>query len=135
MRFEEAYVELEGSYRALLSCQVETEDEAERLGRLNAELRGLGGSDRIGYVETVRRESAAVKQVSGTLRQRLTMQELAATRSLLNTANERIAALSDEIESYKAVGSYDAPKRVRVVRRLPEDGRLGTSVLGKSLAK
>jgi hypothetical protein len=63
------------------------------------------------------------------------LQELAATRSLLNTAHERIAALSEEIDSYKAVGSNDVPKRVRVVRRLPEDGRLGTSVLSKSVAK
>ena len=58
----------------------------------------------------------------------LIVQELAATRSMLNSANDRIMALTSEIEAYRSVDALgQSSSRTRVVRRQPEGSALTMS--------
>jgi hypothetical protein len=100
----------------------------------NSELMGhTNGSQRIGYVDNVRREMVLCKHVRfkplyGV--NRSDKKELASTRHLLNAANDRIRALESEISAYRSI-SPDlglGQSRTRVVRRQPEGSHLTSSV-------
>lgn len=130
-RYKELYEDLEERYRILEAREAMTYEDAEQLGRQNAELLGHGhDSQKVSYVDAVRREMAMTKAVSVPcdVGNRTDVQELAATRSMLNSANDRIQALTSEIEAYRSVDalSQSAP-RTRVVRRQPEGTALTVS--------
>lgn len=130
-RYEDLYNDLLETHRLLESREVVAVEEAERVAAQNAEL--VGGVQRISYVETVRRETAVVKQVSTSDHVEIISadersQELVSTRMMLNTANGRITELTNEVEAYKTIDGLSASTRMRVVRRQPEgSGVLRTS--------
>ncbi|EIW72160.1 hypothetical protein TREMEDRAFT_58315 [Tremella mesenterica DSM 1558] len=112
-QYRELYEDLDERYRILESREAMALDEAEKLGHQNARLIGhVNGDQRISYVDSVRREMALVKA------------ELAATRTMLNDANDRIKDLSREVEAYKSVEPMGIGQRTKVVRRQPEGSRL-----------
>jgi hypothetical protein len=97
----------------------------------NAKLLGhTNGSQRIGYVDNVRRDMVLCKHVGRhCLQVCANSQELASTRHLLNNANDRIRALVNEISAYRTI-SPDlglGQSRTRVVRRQPEGSHLTAS--------
>nr|XP_018261132.1 uncharacterized protein I303_06853 [Kwoniella dejecticola CBS 10117]OBR83290.1 hypothetical protein I303_06853 [Kwoniella dejecticola CBS 10117] len=121
--YEELYMDLQERYELLEHREKAAVDEAEKLGLENAELAGHQNEyQKINYVEGVRREMVLLKQ------------ELAATRHLLNLANDRVLNLQDEVQAYTSIDpSANALRssmngltssRLRVSRRQPENGRL-----------
>ncbi|WVQ83640.1 hypothetical protein IAT38_005782 [Cryptococcus sp. DSM 104549] len=127
-KYEGLYENLQEEHGMILAREEAAIEEAEHLGRQNAELLGhTNGVQKISYVEGVRREMAQVKQ------------ELATTRHLLNTANDRAQILEAEIAAYKGVGEdmglgIGGSMRTKVVRRQPEGGRLTVSRAGRSVS-
>lgn len=64
-RYKELYEDLEERYRILEAREAMTYEDAEQLGRQNAELLGHGhDSQKVSYVDAVRREMAVTKAVS-----------------------------------------------------------------------
>jgi transposase len=57
-------------------------------------------------------------------------QELVSTRQMLNKANEKVVALTEEVESYRSISKdlgTGGSTRTRVVRRAPEGSWLAKS--------
>lgn len=64
-RYQEAYVSLSEQVGALVARNQLAEEEAERLGKFNAEILGHNNpAQRIAYVDRIRRELAEAKHVS-----------------------------------------------------------------------
>lgn len=106
----------------------------------NAELMGHGGGPhKISYVDGVRREMALVKQVRPGSRllgvTKSGPQELVSTRVMLNTANDRIKDLTEEVAAYKTIdGDLGASTRKRIVRRQPEGSAVVLSTSRRSVS-
>ncbi|RSH91463.1 hypothetical protein EHS25_009762 [Saitozyma podzolica] len=119
-QYRPLYEDLMDEHEIMLSREAMAIDEAERVGQQNVELMGsVSGGQKIGYIDALRREAAAVKH------------ELASTRHLLNSASDRIAKLEAENEAYKAVDPWAGSTRTKV-RRQPEGSGLVNSALGRS---
>ncbi len=130
--FEASYNALQEQHNLLLSQYNLSETETHRLIHQNAQLIGHNNSDqKLNYIESIRREMVAVKH------------ELAATRVMLNAANDKVESLTSEVEAYKSidvplfsastrgsggsgggVGGLGNSTRTRVVRRQQEGSRL-----------
>jgi hypothetical protein len=63
-QYRPLYEDLMGEHEIMLSREAMAIDEAQRVGQQNVELMGsASGGQKIGYIDALRREAAAVKHV------------------------------------------------------------------------
>lgn len=108
--YQEAFTNLKDEVGSLIARNALAEEEAENLSKFNAEILGhRNPSQRIMYVDRIRRELAETKQVGGSLTSSYRVNLYIASQKLLLANRDHEVALADaddlrhELDMYKSV--------------------------------